>query len=58
MNDKIKVQHPILQELKFTKTNLILLDTSKFDYNSAEECFKAVQSAIKEKEHEQNNNRL
>jgi len=50
MNNKIKIQHPVLQELKFPKTNLILLDTSKFDYNSAEECLKAVQKAIKEKE--------
>lgn len=41
--------NPTLQKLEFPKTNLIVLDITKFDPNSATECFTAVQNAIKEK---------
>lgn len=49
MSDTVRIQpHPVLQEIKFPKRNLITLDTSKFDADSAEECYEAVQRAIKE----------
>ena len=41
---------PQLEEVKFPKTKYIMLDISKFDYNSATECFTAVQQEIKKKE--------
>lgn len=48
MDDSIKiVPHPILQELKFPRKTLITLDITKFDPDSAEECYKAVQEAIR-----------
>lgn len=46
MKDTVRVQHPILQELKFPKNNLITLDTSTFNTESASECYKAVQKAL------------
>ena len=48
MSETVKIQpHPVLQELKFPRRNLITLDISKFDPDSAEECYKAVQEAIR-----------
>lgn len=48
MNDEtIKIKpHPIITEVKFPKTNLITLDTTTFDYESATECFTAVRNAM------------
>lgn len=41
--------HPFLKEVTFPKSNLIVLDISKFNYKSASCCFNAVQDAIRER---------
>lgn len=41
--------HPFLKEVTFPKSNLIVLDISKFNYKSASCCFNAVQEAIRER---------
>ena len=53
MSDTVRIQpHPVLQELKFPRRNLITLDISKFDPDSAEECYKAVQAAMRGNEND------
>lgn len=45
--EKVVIQpHPVLKELRFPKRTLITLDITKFDTNSATECFVAVQNAL------------
>ena len=46
MIDTVRIQHPVLQEINFPRKNLITLDISTFDTDSASECFKAVQEAL------------
>ena len=48
-DDRVVIQHPVLQEIKFPKTNLIMLDISKFNPDSYTQCYEAVQQALKEK---------
>lgn len=46
MSDTVKIQHPILQELNFPRKNLITLDISTFNTDSASECYMAIQKAL------------
>lgn len=46
MSDTIKIQHPVLQEINFPRKNLITLDISTFNTESASECYLAVQKAL------------